>query len=61
MLAARHHGMAAIGVLWGYGSEEELSGAGAQALVREPQQLPGIIAAHAARKDNGGSPGDSAY
>ena len=47
MLAARHHGISAIGVLWGYGSEEELRASGAESLVREPQQLPGIIATQA--------------
>ncbi len=39
MLAARYHGMPAIGVLWGYGTEAELLEAGAEALVAEPRQL----------------------
>lgn len=36
---ARHHGMASVGVLWGFGSEEELRAAGADRLVAEPAQL----------------------
>jgi len=39
MAAARYHGMAAVGVLWGYGSEPELLDAGADTLVCEPEQL----------------------
>ena len=39
MLAARYHGMAAVGVLWGYGSEPELLAAGAESLVTDPEQL----------------------
>jgi phosphoglycolate phosphatase len=40
MLAAARHGMAAIGVLWGYGDEAELRRAGATALVAAPGELP---------------------
>lgn len=43
MLAARHHGLRAVGVLWGYGSERELRAAGAECLLDEPQQLMGIL------------------
>ena len=38
--AARRHGMASIGVLWGYGSEAELRAAGATRLIGAPTQLP---------------------
>lgn len=43
MLAARFHGMTAVGVLWGYGSERELTLAGAHRLITEPQQLDTIL------------------
>lgn len=36
---ARHHGMPGIGVLWGFGSEEELRTAGATTLVGTPRDL----------------------
>lgn len=39
VLGAREHGLDCIGVLWGYGDEEELLGAGAVALVPEPLGL----------------------
>jgi phosphoglycolate phosphatase len=39
MIAARYHGMRAIGVLWGYGSETELLEAGAEVLVNSPEEL----------------------
>lgn len=42
--AARRHGIASIGVLWGYGSENELTGAGATALCRSPSELPEMVA-----------------
>nr|WP_255610882.1 HAD hydrolase-like protein [Lysobacter sp. ESA13C] len=42
---AREHGMRNIGVLWGFGSEDELRGAGAQHLVAAPAQLPALLAA----------------
>lgn len=35
----------ALGVLWGYGGREELTKAGADALVATPQELPAAIAA----------------
>jgi phosphoglycolate phosphatase len=42
MLAAGHHGIKSVGVLWGYGSEQELLGAGAETLVSSPAQLLGL-------------------
>ncbi|SFK40202.1 HAD hydrolase-like protein [Lysobacter sp. cf310] len=42
---ARHHGMRNIGVLWGFGGEQELRQAGAQQLATTPQQLPALLAA----------------
>lgn len=39
MAAARAHGMAALGVRWGYGSDDELLRAGAQRLVDEPIEI----------------------
>jgi phosphoglycolate phosphatase len=44
MRAARHHGVTGIGALWGYGSREELEGAGAHALCDTPAMLPPLIA-----------------
>jgi phosphoglycolate phosphatase len=43
MKAARHHGMAAIGVLWGYGSSLELIEAGAETLVSTPAELNELL------------------
>ena len=39
MIGARYHGMRAIGVLWGYGSEKELLDAGAGHLAASPPDL----------------------
>jgi phosphoglycolate phosphatase len=39
MIGARNNGMTAVGVLYGYGSEEELLGAGAQHICATPQRL----------------------
>lgn len=36
---ARHHGLRSIGVLWGFGSEDELRGAGADVLATTPNAL----------------------
>ena len=36
---ARHHGMRSAGVLWGFGSEQELRHAGADVLVGHPREL----------------------
>lgn len=43
MSAARHHGMNAVGVLWGYGSAVELLEAGADTLVASPAELAGLL------------------
>ena len=43
MAAARHHGVRALGVLWGYGSREELEAAGAQSLCASPRELPAVL------------------
>lgn len=43
MLAARYHGLWAVGVLWGYGSRRELLDSGAQWLLHEPKQLAAIL------------------
>lgn len=37
--AARANGLASVGVLWGYGTERELTDAGADLLLSEPTQL----------------------
>lgn len=42
---ARAHAMPSIGVLWGFGSEEELRDAGATHLVRSPGELLRVLAA----------------
>jgi phosphoglycolate phosphatase len=39
MRAARHHGLAAVGALWGYGSRGELEEHGAQHLIESPRGL----------------------
>jgi len=44
MDAARHHGIAALGALWGFGSHEELSAAGAHALCERPHDIPAALA-----------------
>ncbi len=43
MEAARYHGMRAIGVLWGYGSREELVEAGAEELATSPEELVELL------------------
>jgi phosphoglycolate phosphatase len=40
MRAAVRHGVAGIGVLWGYGDAAELRGAGARTLIASPDELP---------------------
>jgi phosphoglycolate phosphatase len=42
--AAHANGLLAVGVLWGYGSRDELLGAGADALASAPAELPLAIA-----------------
>lgn len=49
MTAARHHGLGALGVTYGYGGREELLSAGAHALCACPAQLPPSLRALAAR------------
>ena len=44
MIAARHHGLRAVGALWGYGSREELLEGGADALCESPARLPRLLA-----------------
>jgi len=39
--AATRNGVPSIGVLWGYGSEAELKGAGVTLIIREPRELLG--------------------
>jgi phosphoglycolate phosphatase len=39
IVAAKNHGLRALGVLWGYGSEEELKSAGADALCAHPKEI----------------------
>jgi phosphoglycolate phosphatase len=39
VVGAHAHGLTAIGVLWGYGSREELAAAGADVLVKTPAEL----------------------
>ncbi len=41
---ARHHGMRSVGVLWGFGGEDELREAGATHLVASPAQLQALFA-----------------
>ena len=43
MHAARHHGLTAVGAMWGFGSREELTEAGAQKLCASPRQLPAVL------------------
>jgi phosphoglycolate phosphatase len=49
MLAARNHGLLAVGALWGFGSAEELEDAGAQVLVNQPDELAGVLREAASR------------
>ena len=42
---ARHHGMDSVGVLWGFGAEAELRGAGATRLAAAPAELPAMFGA----------------
>lgn len=43
MAAARHHGVRGVGVLWGYGTREELERAGAHALCERPAGLSTLV------------------
>jgi len=44
MIAARHHGLRALGALWGYGSAGELNEAGAHLLCAGPGDVPEALA-----------------
>ena len=46
ILGAKAHGVFSIGVLWGYGSYDELVTAGATVLCEEPAMLDGILSSH---------------
>jgi phosphoglycolate phosphatase len=43
MVAARAHGLRAVGVGWGIGSRAELEAAGAQQIVASPDELPAAV------------------
>jgi phosphoglycolate phosphatase len=43
MLAASANGITTLGVLWGYGSKDELQSVHAEYLISSPQQLNPII------------------
>lgn len=43
VVGALNNGFRAIGVTWGYGTEDELLGAGAHCLAATPEQLPGLV------------------
>jgi phosphoglycolate phosphatase len=44
MRAARHHGLGAVGALWGFGTRDELTDHGAHALCEGPRELPAALA-----------------
>lgn len=46
MIGAKNHGIRALGVLWGYGTRQELETAGADALCAHPAEIPGRIFNH---------------
>ncbi len=39
MIGAKNHGIRALGVLWGYGSEEELINSGADGICTHPEEI----------------------
>lgn len=43
IVGAKNHGVKALGVLWGYGSEAELTSAGADGLCAHPAEIHGHI------------------
>ena len=43
IIGAKENGLKSIGVLWGYGSEEELSSAGADYLAKQPEDILTIV------------------
>ena len=44
MEGANHHGMRGVGVLWGFGNDDELRTAGAAALAEDPRALVRLLA-----------------
>lgn len=44
MRGARDNGLSTVGVLYGYGSRDELESAGAERLVATPEEIPGALA-----------------
>ncbi len=47
VLGAAEHGVPCVGALWGYGTAEELTAAGAVRLLERPDQLPDLFAGRA--------------
>jgi phosphoglycolate phosphatase len=47
--AAQHNGLRSIGVLWGFGDQAELRGAGADQILREPAELAEAVVGIAAK------------
>lgn len=43
ILGAKHHGIPAIGVSWGYGKVEDMEAAGAAAIVHTPEELLSML------------------
>jgi len=43
MIAARAHGLRAVGVAWGIGSREELLDAGADVIVETPAEIADAV------------------
>ena len=44
VIGAGNHGLRSIGVLWGYGSSQELRDAGADSLCESPADIPELLA-----------------
>jgi phosphoglycolate phosphatase len=56
MVGAKENGLFSVGVLWGFGSREELVNAGAGALCDEPTSLAGVLSSNfAPRRTAAGS------
>lgn len=49
ILAARENGLASVGVLWGYGSREELQDAGPGKILERPEEIAGLAGTPAGR------------
>ena len=45
ILGAKHHGIPAIGVSWGYGKVEDMVAAGAETIADTPRQLLELLEA----------------